>query len=358
MSFRSESPDSNTPAVTRGMNFNSSRLPCTPPSFQQNPFELPDSGSCESSLKSRALMLISPARNAFDSWLSPSTAGTLKAPKMEDQNHSIVTLNEQAQTIIDLQAELTKYKLEVGNLNRGLERKGEFLRQERREKARERSIHEAEESQLLHEIQKLQLQFSKANSDLQQLSGNPGRTFRFEKELERAEMENGALLHQLQESKSQIEEYKSQIFNMQPHDDVSDALVAQKYESLKQAVSDWVDTELKDASGYMSQANVAALSPKNRKMVEQAFLLGDIKTAINHPDVESLLTEMVIGRYLFNNILAESIHFLGLDTNDQLTLTFVQREVRNPEAVKGKTLRLPFPQDRADNEQARSNPAY
>lgn len=310
-------------------------------------------------MSSRKPTLVSTTRNTVASifpWATHSESNLHQVQKpylkpgttvsAEDNDDGPDIFAEQAQTIENLQAALVKYKNEVARTNRGMERKRGQLQGWQEEYTNLESTYDAlqEEYTKLESINKIQeaethdLQQSLIVSHLEshRLSRRSPQTQELREELERAKVENGALSRLIEKYQSQIEEYKNQIFKMQPDDNVSDVVVAQKYEELQVAVSDWVDTELKDASGYLRQDSLAALGQTARAQVERAFMLGNLQTALDQSDAEPLLTEMVIARYLHDHILKDSVHFLGLQTATEDTLTFIEQEIKNAEPVKGK----------------------
>lgn len=244
-----------------------------------------------------------------------STAEMRRVLKVQDR-----TIKDQDSAIHRFQLELSKRVAEVRKQGRGIQRKNQELEALQNEKAAVKAAYEELRAFAQRVISDFESQLKKAIGESTHAREDEDKLRKLELELVQANLEKKNLEQALDQAnlgnktlEQALEKCKNQIFNMQPDDDVADAVVASQYEQLRESVSNWIDSDLEEATGYFENAVVARLEPMHLNQVQRAFLFGDISIATEHPGAESLFAEMTAGQYLWENILSDSVHFLGLD---------------------------------------------
>lgn len=147
--------------------------------------------------------------------------------------------------------------------------------------------------------------------------------------LRSAKLELGEVKKENAKLDEDLEKCKNQIFDMHPDDTVSDKDVKDKYEGLREAITDWVDTKFGDASGYFGSATVQRLGKAGFTCFERAFLHNQVPVSQAFPEAEGVFAGMVVRQYLEDNILGGSVHFLGLSDQNEKFLSDAGRALKN-----------------------------
>jgi hypothetical protein len=246
----------------------------------------------------------------------------------KDKTTSIV--GEQRETIKTLQAELEKYKFELSNQGRGMTRKNREIKELEDSLAASRIEYDELHKDASTEMSRLEEELKNARDDAKNSSETAQQNKQLQSDLEKVKAENCEL-------EKAFEQCKTQIFSMQSDDQVSDAQVVRKFEQLRGAIGNWVDSQLDGASGYLTKANIALLESAKRSQVDDAFMLSNIRLAEDLPDLEPLLAEMIVGWYLYEHFLDPRLHFVGLDAAQDATLARIEKAVKNSKDDAGKS---------------------
>jgi hypothetical protein len=230
--------------------------------------------------------------------------------------------------IANLRNDLARSQDEVTNLNGGMTRKNLDIKELQQQLTATDDKHDEMQMRYATRISKLEAQIEVANKLTAQSSAHSSGSSMPGRRLEKLKTENATL-------RAALEDCKNRIFNMQPIDKVTDADITRKHEELREAIGNWVDSELERATGFLKAASLELLGP-GFAYFHRAFLGGDIGVVEGFPDAKGLLTEMVIKEFLMDNILKSSVHFLGLDDTIENFLSGVRNNMQNQAATSGK----------------------
>ena len=160
---------------------------------------------------------------------------------------------------------------------------------------------------------------------------------------EKANAEDGVkrLQRQVRDLNENLTECKDDLLRLQPPSQVPDSEVSDLYATLSQHISRWADdaTEEEDL--------VATRFEDLLKLDEVPGLLGKyltrdhLKLAKKYPDCQPHLVQLIIHRYLEDNILNPDLYVFGLDTNNITLLKEIERGMESLEPPRGTSPNSP-----------------
>ena len=265
-----------------------------------------------------------------------------KEPCKPPRGQSVISsLQAQNERINELTNSLEQAKGDVRDINRAVQKKHNHVIRLREELHKANKKYNDFNQTVQEEFRKLKTRLHHAHGDggrstTQDLSATTALQVELQEtreELAKAQEENNQLAVSL-------EECKDQIFSMQPDQQPSDQDICERYDSLCNAVGQWVDTQVGDGGGLLTPSQVAALTPTQVCFL-QGFIARDFLEHVDRfPRAETSLVETLIHGLLYDKILESEQHCLGIPSAAETFLNKIDEGLKRLGSAKGKVKKI------------------